>query len=304
MPKILITGAYGLIGSQLQKLLLGHDYTIHTIGRGAAPSQRYGTVKHFQWDIQKQTLDPDALVGVDVIVHLAGAGVADARWTTRRKKELYDSRIDSTRLLCNTLSTTAHQVKTLVAASAVGIYGDCGAETIVESQPAVDTFLGQMVKDWEGAVMQIENLGIRTVCCRIGIVLTAKGGALPSLSRSILGLAGYIPIEPLYCPWIHIDDVCGIMIHALEQPTMQGSYNTTAPMPVQMKELVRAALVAKQSNALLAPIPLSMLKLAIGEMSILLTDSQLCSAQKVLNAGYSFQYDTIDKAMQAIYAKE
>ena len=302
MPKLLITGAYGLLGTRLQTLLLERGYTLHTIGRGAAPASKPAAVQHFVWDIDKQQMDTTALAGVDAILHLAGAGVADERWTAARKKEIYDSRIEATRLLHTTLSAIPHQVKTVVSASAVGIYGSCGNELIKEDQPAADTFLARVVKDWEEAVQQIGNRGTRTVCCRIGIVLAANGGALPALTRTVpIGVAGYFAVEPLFYPWIHIDDVCGILIHAVENRTMQGAYNTTAPHPVPIHDLMKAILIAKKSKAILAPVPPIALRIAVGEMADMLLSSQRCSATKILDAGYIYKYETVAQALKAVY---
>ena len=300
-PTILITGANGLIGSRLQEMLLKKGYEIHTLGR-TMPSAKTKKVKSFVWDLQDQKMDIAALDGVDAIIHLAGAGVADSRWTDARKKEIMDSRVDSTRLLYNTLKKTNHQVKTIVSASAVGYYGDCGDEVLTEEHPAADTFLAEVTRKWEEEVCRFENIGVRHVCCRIGIVLSKKGGALPELTKTLpLGVAGYFAKKPLYYPWIHIDDVCGIMIHAMENNKVLGSYNTTAPGPVEIKSLIKAIVKAKRSRAILSPVPAFALKLAVGEMADMLLSSQRCSDEKIIKTGYQFQFPELKEALEDIY---
>ncbi len=299
MSKVLITGADGLIGTRLQQLLKDKGHTIYTIGRARGGRRRAG---HYTWDIAGQQMDPAALQGIDAIVHLAGAGVADQRWTAARKKEIYDSRIDSTRLLYHTLATVPNKVKTIVSAAAVGYYGDRGADIVSETDPAGETFLAKVVKDWEHAVAQMEKLGVRHVCCRIGVVLAKDGGALPELAKTIpLGIAPYFAKPDLYYPWIHIDDVCGVMIHGLEHQSMYGSYNTTAPSPVQIRDLMEAIVAARRTHALLVPVPPLALKVMLGEMSEVVLQSQRCTADKLLATGYRYKYPELSAALKDIY---
>lgn len=299
MSKILITGADGLIGTRLQELLRDKGHTIHTIGR-ARPGKKKAS--RYTWDIAQQVMDPAALSGVEAIIHLAGAGVADERWTDSRKKEIYDSRIDSTRLLYNMLSAIPHQVRTVISASAVGYYGDRRADILRENEPPGQGFLARVVADWEREVARVEGLGIRHVCCRIGIVLSSRGGALPALVRSMpLGIAGYFARPDLYYPWIHIDDVCGIMIHALETTAMRGSYNTTAPDPILIKDLMKAIRSVRGSHAILTPVPPFALRLVLGEMSEVVLQSQRCGDGKIVQVGYRFRYRRLSDALEAVY---
>jgi uncharacterized protein (TIGR01777 family) len=301
MPKILITGANGLIGSRLQEMLLAREYEINTLGRTAHTSGSK-QVRPYIWDIEAGRMDVRALEGVETIIHLAGAGVADQRWSADRKKEIMDSRVNSTKLIYNTLLKIPHQVKTIISASAVGYYGDCGDEIVTEEHPAADTFLAQVTRRWEEEVSKFENIGIRHVCCRIGIVLAEHGGALPELVKTLpLGVAGYFAKSPLYYPWVHIDDVCGIMIHAAEHSKVRGSYNTTGPGPVEIKDLMKAILAAKRSKAILTPVPGFALKLALGEMADMLLSSQRCSDEKILKTGYQFHFPALKGALEAVF---
>jgi hypothetical protein len=315
MIKILITGASGLIGKRLTEMLLQKGYAINTLGRAQNPPEAEALIQNkslatdnsqlttFFWDIEKMKMDERALEGVTAVIHLAGAGVADKRWTKERKKELVDSRINSTRLLFETLRRTKNSVKTIVSASAVGYYGDCGDELVNEERKPASTFLAKLCVDWEAEVQKFGKLGIRTVMNRIGIVLSKNGGALPELEKTIpLGVAGYFAKKNLYYPWIHIDDVCGIFINALENEKNSGAYNCTAPNPILIKDLMQGIVDSKKSHALLIPVPLFPLKLALGEMAEMLLSSQRCSDAKVLESGYHFQYKNATTALKAIYS--
>jgi len=212
--KILITGASGLIGSRLTELLLQKGYQVSHLGR----SKKTGSVPSFIWDVDKGVLDQQALEGVDTIIHLAGAGVADKRWTESRKKEILESRTKSSLLLYNTLANTNHTVKSVVSASAIGYYGfGFGEEVFTEvSQPGND-YLAQVVKEWEESVDKISSLNLRLVKLRIGIVLSDKGGALVEMAKPIrLGIGAALGTGKQYLSWIHLDDLCAMFIKAVE----------------------------------------------------------------------------------------
>jgi uncharacterized protein (TIGR01777 family) len=302
MKKVLITGASGLVGRRLTELLLNKGYAVNVLGRmKPATDNRQLTTEHYTWDIDKGKIDPEAFEGVSAIIHLAGAGVAEKRWTDERKKEIVDSRVKSANLIFNYLKKNKHGVKTFVSAAAVGYYGDCGEEVVMEGKAAGEGFLSEVCQKWEAAAVKFTQLNIREVRCRIGIVLAKQGGALPELTKTFpLGVAGYFAKSPLYYPWIHIDDVCGIMIHALENEQMHGAYNTTAPAPLPMKSLMQEIVKAKKAKAAVVPVPPFAIKLAMGEMSEMLLSSQRCSAAKILESGYKFKYAEIGKALKAV----
>lgn len=302
MKKVLITGASGLVGRRLTELLLNKGYAVNVLGRmKPATDNRELTTEHYTWDIDKGKIEAEAFEGVSAIIHLAGAGVAEKRWTDERKKEIVDSRVKSANLIFNYLKKNKHGVKTFVSAAAVGYYGDCGEEVVMEGEAAGEGFLSEVCQKWEAAAVKFTQLNIREVRCRIGIVLAKHGGALPELTKTFpLGVAGYFAKSPLYYPWIHIDDVCGIMIHALENEPMHGAYNTTAPAPLPMKDLMQEIVKAKKAKAAVVPVPPFAIKLAMGEMSEMLLSSQRCSAAKILESGYKFKYAEIGKALKAV----
>lgn len=305
MKKVLITGASGLVGTRLSTLLLKKGYEVNTLGRkvNRPRSEVRSQVNSYVWNLEKGEVDAKAFEGVSAVIHLAGAGVADKRWSDERKKEIVESRVQSAKLIFDFLKKNKHEVKTFISASAVGFYGDCGDEVVAEEHKAGKGFLAEVCKQWEQSAKQFSKLEIREVRCRIGIVLAKDGGALPELTRTIpLGVASYFAKSKLYYPWVHLDDVCGIIIHALENEKVKGAYNTTAPQPWLMKDLMKQILVAKKSKAVLMPAPSIAIKLAMGEMSEMLLSSQKCSAEKILKTGYPFKFGEIEKALAEIYS--
>ena len=299
MDKVLITGASGLIGTRLTALLLERGYSIHHLSRERRNDKPDDEVRHFVWDIEKGEIDKVAFDDIKTIIHLAGAGVADKRWTSARKQEIIDSRVKSGELLYSFLKNEPHTVKTFITAGAVGYYGDCGYEIITEDHKPGTDFLASVCKKWELPAQNIGQLGIREVRCRIGLVLDTKGGALPELIKTLpFGFATYFSKDPLYYPWVHIDDVCGMMIHAIENETMCGPYNVSAPSPIPMKILMKEILTVIQSKAVLLPIPAPLIRLGAGQMSHMLLSSQLCSTDKLLKTSYQFRFPDIAMALK------
>ena len=211
---ILLTGGTGVVGRRLTQLLLQQGYRVAILSRS---SQVIPNVKVYQWDVKQGQLDPQALAEADHIIHLAGAGVAEQRWTDARKTEIMDSRTMSTQLLATHLRRAPQRVKSFIAASAIGYYGDdTGSQPLTEASPLGEGFLAQVVEAWEAAENEIAVLGIRTVKLRIGVVLALAGGALPELARPIrFGVGAPLGSGKQYISWIHLDDLCRMFIQAL-----------------------------------------------------------------------------------------
>jgi uncharacterized protein (TIGR01777 family) len=296
---ILITGATGLIGKQLIPFLQKQGHQISILSRKQTSIKG---VAVYLWNVDQQTIAEGALDGIDTIIHLAGEGIGDKRWTDDRKKEIIESRVKSAALLYQTISATKAPVKTFISASAVGYYGNRGGEFLWETSHAGKGFLSDCCVKWEAAADEGKLLNIRVVKIRIGLILSKNGGALASMAKPIKFFVG----APLgkgkqWMPWIHIDDIVGIFTKAVEDEAMQGAYNAAAPYPVTNKLLTHR--IAWHLNRPVWPIhvPKLILKIMLGELSILPLMSTNTSAQKIIDAGYQFNYTDVDEALKEIY---
>ncbi|MDF2434216.1 MAG: uncharacterized protein JWP44_3847 [Mucilaginibacter sp.] len=295
---ILLTGGTGLIGFNLTKQLLSKGYAVSNLSRSPGKDAR---VKTYLWDVHKGEIDAQCIDGVDTIVHLAGAGIADERWTEERKVVLIESRTRSIELIYELLLTKKNSVKSVISASAIGYYSDRGDELMTETSLPSNDFLAKCCIEWEHAVDKGKNLGLRIVKFRTGVVLD-NGGALAKLAIPVKMFIG----SPLgsgkqWTPWIHWQDVINMYLYAIENDDFNGVYNMVAPNPVTNKELTQA--VAKQLNKpLWAPnVPAFFLKLLMGEMSTIALGSTKVSAKKIEDAGFKFNYPDITSALKAIY---
>lgn len=292
--KILITGASGLVGSRLTEMLLQKGYEVSHLGR----TKKDGAVKSYVWNVEKGEFDEQALVGIDTIVHLAGAGVADKRWNEDRKREILESRTKSSALLYETLKKGNHSVKAVVSASAIGYYGFCLDERIFheDSKPSTD-YLAQVTKQWEESVDKITSLNLRVAKLRIGIVLSDKGGALVEMAKPVrLGVGAALGTGKQYFSWIHIDDLCAMFIKAAEDDQMQGTYNAVCDW-ITNKAIT--TLIAKVLNKplWLPPIPGFVMKLIVGEMAVIVVNGSKVSSEKIRETGFSFQHADLEKAL-------
>jgi uncharacterized protein len=293
--RILITGASGLIGTRLVFQLFQKGYDVSVLGR----AKKTGQVKSYVWDISKRIIEREALQNVDTIVHLAGAGVMDKRWNEKRKKEILESRILSTRLLYEELQKQGHPVKNFISASAIGYYGfDDPDRIFTETDPPGKDFLADVTKQWEGEATKIEDLSIRVVRMRIGIVLSKEGGVLPAMLTPIKFLAG-APFGSgnQFISWVHIDDLCNMFIKAIEDEHMQGAYNAVAPFPVTNKELTYAIAKLARKPILIPSVPNAALKVLLGEMADLVLKGSRVSSRKIEQAGYDIKFKKIEDAL-------
>jgi len=249
-------------------------------------------------------MDIRAIDSVDTIIHLAGAGIADKRWTRARKKEILDSRVQSIGLLYEVLRKGNHKVKAFVSASAIGYYGPGGEnELFTEASPAGIDFLAQVTRQWEEASEIINSLGIRVVKLRIGIVLSEKGGALKSLATPVrLGLGAALGNGKQYMSWIHLDDLCGVFIKAVDDSSMQGVYNAVGTQPVTNLEMTRAIARILNRPLWLPGVPGLMLKLMLGEMAEMVITGSKVSSGKIQKAGYTFQFTELESALRDLFS--
>ena len=292
---ILITGASGLIGTQLTELLHEKGHRIAHLSR----TRRSGKAQTFLWDINRKQIDAEALQPADAIIHLAGENIGDKSWTKERKEEILTSRTNSTALLYDALKNGNHNVKTFISASAVGYYNADSGKAMEENDKGGNDFLAEVVRQWEQSVDQISTLGIRVVKLRIGIVLSEKGGALKEMMRPIKYFTG----APLgsgkqFVSWIHLDDLCLIYLKALEDETLVGPYNAVAPNPVTNKEFTLALAKAMHKPILLPSVPSFALRLLLGEMADIVLKGAKVSSKKIRASGFQFKFENLDDAVK------
>ncbi len=294
MKNILITGGSGLIGQKITQLLEEKDYAVAWLSRSSKKR------KSFVWEINSQTIDPEAMEWADAVIHLAGAGVADQRWTAERKQEILQSRTKSTALLYQAIEKAEAKPTTFISASAVGYYGfNTGTKLVDETSPAGNDFLAQVVIAWENEVKKIESLHLRTVMLRIGIVLDADGGALAEMLKP--PVAAPLGSGDQWMSWIHIDDLARMFVYALEKTTLQGVYNAVGPNPSTNQQVTKEAADAKGKTYLGIGVPGFVLKLVLGEMAAMVLGGNRVSCQKIQKAGFQFEYFELSEALKDIF---
>ncbi|RYE00857.1 MAG: TIGR01777 family protein, partial [Sphingobacteriaceae bacterium] len=284
----------------LTNLLLQKGYTVSHLSR---KENHIPQVKTFLWDIAQNKIDENCINGVDIIIHLAGAGVADARWTDDRKREIIDSRIQSIQLIYSLLKQHPNKVKKIISASATGYYSDRGDELLTEESSPGGDFLGKCCVDWEQAVDEGKALGLEVLKFRTGVVLTDEGGALKQLALPIkFGFGTVLGSGQQYIPWIHLQDTISMYLFGVENP-LTGVYNMVAPNPVTNQKLTVITAIQLHRPLWLPHVPAFALKLLMGEMSAVVLSSTRVSADKIERAGFQFKYPTIKEAIREIYAR-
>ena len=294
---VLITGATGLVGQELVNLLLQNGHNVHYLSTSKSKLVTNTNYKGFYWNPKKAEIDTNALTDVEVIIHLAGANVAK-KWTTAYKEEIIESRVLSTQLLYQTLQKNSHQVKQIISASAVGIYPDSLTNIYHETDLDIDvSFLGNVVKQWENEVSQLEKLEIIVSKIRIGIVLAKNGGALQEMAKPIqYGVGAAFGSGEQYQSWIHVQDLVVIFQFVMENQ-LAGVYNGVAPYPVTNSELTKAIAKTLGKPLFLPNIPKFVMKLILGEMHQILFSSQHVSCRKLLDENFQFKFASLDKAL-------
>ena len=297
MKTVLITGGTGLLGKRITQILLEKGYGVSLLSRSKRENER---VTYYEWDGRKGYIEKEALQTADYIINLAGASIASGRWTDKQKRKLYKSRILSTKLLYDTLKQVNHNVQTVLSASAIGYYPDSGGEWLDELHEKGSGFLADLCADWEKEAVRFNTLNIRTVSFRIGIVLSATGGALPKLTKGLPLSLPYFGSGEQYQSWIHINDLANLFVFALENEKIKGVYNAVAPNPITQKELMQTIKEVKQTPAFVSAIPAFAIKAGMGEMSEIVLASQRCKASKIQNAGFRFEFKAIEEALSEL----
>lgn len=298
--KILISGASGLVGTAVVSALRAEGHGVARLVRpGSAPS-----AGDIVWNPTAATVDVASIEGVEAVVHLSGASVAGARWTPARKALIRSSRIGTTRVLVDALAGLRERPRVFVCASAIGYYGNRGDEVLTESSAIGTDFLALAVRDWEAEAVRAEASGIRTVMLRFGVILARHGGALPQMLMPFkFGLGGRLGAGKQWMSWIALPDVVGILSAALANEGFAGPLNVVAPNPVRNADFTRIVAAALHRPAIFAA-PAFALRALLGEMAdALLLSSQRVIPERLLAAGYSFQFTDFAEALQAILAK-
>ena len=293
--KVMIVGGTGLIGRRLARALSRSGDEAVAVSR--AVGANVDGAESVRWDPIEGPLPHETLEGVDAVVNLAGAPLQSGRWSASRKRELWDSRAGTTLRIVESLVGTG--VGTLVSGSAVGYYGPGEAE-MTEDSPAGEDFLADLASAWEAAAREAApRAGARVVLLRTGVVLAREGGALPVVTRPVkLGVGGPIGGGRQWVPWVHIDDVVGIIRMALSDQSISGPINVVSPAPVRQGEFAKA-MGAVLGRPTVVPTPAFALRAAMGEMSTLALDGQRVIPEKAEAAGYRFAYPDLESALQA-----
>lgn len=295
---VLITGGSGLIGTRLSQLLVQKGYAVRHMSR---KRNIEGNIPSYKWDLKTMEWDRGCIVSVSYIIHLAGAGVADGRWTTKRRKEIVNSRVKSSQLVCEMVNEAKGSIKGVVSTSAIGYYGiDRELDIVHEDAAPGEDFLAQVSVKWEEAISECSNT-VNVSVIRTGIVLSNKGGALPKMALPVkLGVGSPLGTGEQPMPWIHIDDLCRMYIHAMEKG-INGPYNGVAPEPVSNKVFTQELASVLNRRILLPNVPAFMLKLLFGEMAQVLLTGVNASSDKIAATGYEWNFKTLDLALEDIY---
>jgi uncharacterized protein (TIGR01777 family) len=296
---VLITGGSGLIGRYLTSYLISEGYEVSHLSRNPDSS---GNVRVFRWNPEKNLLDPEVFDGIDFVIHLAGANIGEKRWTVKRKEEILNSRVESARLIFKAVSTNGIKIKAFITASASGYYGTLTSDNIfTENAPPANDFLGTVCSEWEKAADLFSSAGIRTVKIRTAVVLEKNDSALSRLMKPArYGFLVQTGNGTQFMPWIHIMDLCKIYLKALNDEGMRGAYNAVAPQNVTNKTFMQT--LAKVINRPLFPIPVpaTVLKLILGEMSDIILKGSRISSEKISLSGYAFEFDNLEKALEDV----
>jgi uncharacterized protein (TIGR01777 family) len=294
---VLITGGTGFVGKYLTKMLLDKGYTVSILTRNSKPNTE--GITYYVWDVSSQSIDEAAVLNADYIVHLAGENIAEKRWTTKRKAEIIDSRVQSAELIYTVLKKHNKNIETFISASGIGIYGALNGHGIcTESTLPGNDFVGITCQQWEKAADLFAGLGIRTVKIRTGLVLGKKEGFLKKIAPIFkVGFGSALGSGKQYMPWIHISDLCAIYLEAIKNKNMTGTYNATINDSTTNSSFSR--LLAKEYGYFiwLPNIPAFVLRLVMGEMATIVLAGRRVSSDKIKSLGFRFKFKNLKRAI-------
>jgi len=295
---VLITGGSGLLGKRLTALLQEHGHHVRWLVRNPSGANLPSGVAAFRWSLNNGYVDPAALIETDAIIHLAGENVGGGRWTAARKKSIMDSRVDGTRALARALNTP-NKVRTIVAASASGFYGNQPlTNPVTETSSAGNDFLANVCRSWEKEEDEMASATRRLVKFRIGVVLSTEGGALQRLAMPVrFGVGTVLGSGNQAISWIHIDDLCRMFLFALTNPELSGVYNAASPDPVDFRGFTHALAKQLRRPLWLPSVPAFVLRTGLGEMSSIILEGVALSVKKIQESGFTFRYPSLSEAL-------
>lgn len=302
MAKVLITGGSGLLGKAISEILLKNNDEVVWLSREEG---RYNSIKKYKWDVDAGYIDEKAFDHVEHIIHLAGAGIADKKWTIEYKAEIINSRIQSSELLYNYIKKLKIPIKTFVGASAVGFYGAKSGEGLInENEKPFNDFLSRTCVAWENSYNPLRELGIRTPIVRTGVVLSTNGGAYKKMLPPFkYNLGCSIGSGKQYFPWIHIHDIANIFVYVLKNQALTGIYNGTGSEAVTMNFFSKQLAKSIHRFTFLPNVPTFVLKLVLGESHLMITEGLKISNQKIKDAGFKFEFEKLSDALSALASK-
>ena len=298
--KVLITGGTGLVGSFLTDLLLSNNMEVMVLSRSEKESKVKG-LSYAVWDVSKETIDVAAVCSVDHIIHLAGANIGDKRWTANQKKLIIDSRVKTADLIYKTLKENKHQVKTFVSASGADCYGlETTNNCYEETADFGDDFLAKVCVAWENAANQFNHLGIRTVCFRTGVVCASKDSALQKMIKPItLGFGSPLGSGKQVMSLIHIQDLCNMYLHAIDNDDLQGAYNAVAVNNTN-EEVTQKVAKILHKPLFMPKVPAFMLRLFLGEMASIILEGSAVDNTKIKATGFEFKYASLESVLKDV----
>lgn len=300
---ILLAGGTGLIGSRLLEQIDHEKYEIYVLSRSLREGKQ---VKFLRWDPAKEWIELNGL-RPDIIINLAGAGIADKRWTKKRKKEIIDSRVSGANIFSKLISDGSIKPELYLSASAIGIYGDRADQVLNENTEVGDdsSFLVRTCLAWEDSANQLRKLVDRMLILRIGIVLSNKGGALVKMRLPLkTGIAGYFGNGKQYMPWIHIDDLCSIIIHLVHDPKATGVFNAVSPNPSTVLDFTKKLKQVFNPRSLVMSTPAIVLKTLMGEMSEMLLNSLRVVPRRMMDSGFNFKFEKLEEALEDLKERD
>jgi uncharacterized protein (TIGR01777 family) len=302
--KVIVTGATGLVGRALVRSLLADGHEVTRLVRGDAQGFRAPGTTAVHWEPDGGVIDAKELEGHDAAIHLAGEPIADGRWDEEKKQRIRESRVKGTRLLAEALAGLSEKPRTLVSASAIGFYGNRGAEVLREESASGEDFLSEVCREWEKATLAASQAGIRVAHIRIGVVLSAEGGALEKMLKPFkLGLGGRVGSGQQYMSWITLDDLIGVIKRALTDESLRGPINAVAPNPVTNEEFTKA-LGRVLGRPTFMTVPAFAARLAFGEMAdALLLSGARVEPARLREAGFEFKQPEIEGALRQVLGK-